>query len=139
MAEGARFELADPLRGLRFSRPARSAAPSPLRASISHVMPMSCIVACGLSNSVRLRLGCGFTLHCRHTCQIVLGISKPMDVMPIVSLKPMGVYIERDTDTTMTKLLLDACDMRSLPNEAGIGVATAWNRIRRISAPFKQA
>ena len=30
MAEGARFELADPLRGLRFSRPARSAAPSPL-------------------------------------------------------------------------------------------------------------
>jgi hypothetical protein len=31
MAEGARFELADPLRGLRFSRPARSAAPSPLR------------------------------------------------------------------------------------------------------------
>jgi hypothetical protein len=32
MAEGARFELADPLRGLRFSRPARSAAPSPLHA-----------------------------------------------------------------------------------------------------------
>ncbi len=31
MAEGARFELADPLRGLRFSRPARSAAPSPLQ------------------------------------------------------------------------------------------------------------
>ena len=30
MAEGARFELADPLRGLRFSRPARSATPSPL-------------------------------------------------------------------------------------------------------------
>ncbi|BFU93439.1 MAG: hypothetical protein NTNFB02_01610 [Nitrospira sp.] len=30
VAEGARFELADPLRGLRFSRPARSAAPSPL-------------------------------------------------------------------------------------------------------------
>ena len=30
LAEGARFELADPLRGLRFSRPARSAAPSPL-------------------------------------------------------------------------------------------------------------
>ena len=34
MAEGARFELADPLRGLRFSRPARSAAPSPLRQPI---------------------------------------------------------------------------------------------------------
>ena len=32
MAEGARFELADPLRGLQFSRLARSAAPSPLRA-----------------------------------------------------------------------------------------------------------
>jgi len=31
MAEGARFELADPVKGLRFSRPARSAAPSPLR------------------------------------------------------------------------------------------------------------
>ena len=31
MAEGARFELADPLRGLQFSRLARSAAPSPLR------------------------------------------------------------------------------------------------------------
>jgi hypothetical protein len=30
MAEGARFELADPLRGLQFSRLARSAAPSPL-------------------------------------------------------------------------------------------------------------
>ena len=35
MAEGARFELAVPLRGLRFSRPARSAAPSPLRAFFS--------------------------------------------------------------------------------------------------------
>jgi hypothetical protein len=32
LAEGARFELADPLRGLQFSRLARSAAPSPLRA-----------------------------------------------------------------------------------------------------------
>ncbi len=31
LAEGARFELADPLRGLQFSRLARSAAPSPLR------------------------------------------------------------------------------------------------------------
>lgn len=31
MAEGARFELAVPFRRLRFSRPARSAAPSPLR------------------------------------------------------------------------------------------------------------
>ena len=31
MAEGARFELADGLPHLRFSRPARSAAPSPLR------------------------------------------------------------------------------------------------------------
>jgi hypothetical protein len=31
MAEGARFELADPLRGLQFSRLARSATPSPLR------------------------------------------------------------------------------------------------------------
>jgi hypothetical protein len=30
MAEGARFELADGLSHLRFSRPARSAAPSPL-------------------------------------------------------------------------------------------------------------
>ena len=30
LAEGARFELADPLRGLQFSRLARSAAPSPL-------------------------------------------------------------------------------------------------------------
>ena len=35
MAEGARFELADPLRGLQFSRLARSAAPSPLRAEES--------------------------------------------------------------------------------------------------------
>src|SRR5215510_6886936 len=32
MAEGARFELADGLPHLRFSRPARSATPSPLRA-----------------------------------------------------------------------------------------------------------
>ena len=31
MAEGARFELADELPHLRFSRPARSTAPSPLR------------------------------------------------------------------------------------------------------------
>jgi hypothetical protein len=35
LAEGARFELADPLRGLQFSRLARSAAPSPLRAEES--------------------------------------------------------------------------------------------------------
>ena len=34
LAEGARFELADPLRGLRFSRPARSAAPSPLQTEL---------------------------------------------------------------------------------------------------------
>jgi hypothetical protein len=34
LAEGARFELADPLRGLQFSRLARSAAPSPL-----HIKP----------------------------------------------------------------------------------------------------
>ena len=35
MAEGARFELADPLRGLQFSRLARSAAPSPLRIELA--------------------------------------------------------------------------------------------------------
>ena len=35
MAEGARFELADPLRGLQFSRLARSAAPSPLHSILS--------------------------------------------------------------------------------------------------------
>jgi integrase len=35
MAEGARFELADPLRGLQFSRLARSATPSPLRSVIN--------------------------------------------------------------------------------------------------------
>ena len=34
MAEGARFELADPLRGLQFSRLARSAAPSPLHTEL---------------------------------------------------------------------------------------------------------
>ena len=39
LAEGARFELADPLRGLQFSRLARSAAPSPLRAK-NHRMSM---------------------------------------------------------------------------------------------------
>jgi integrase len=39
MAEGARFELAVPLRGLRFSRPARSAAPSPLRTVILLIIP----------------------------------------------------------------------------------------------------
>ena len=46
-----------------------------------------------------------------------------MDVMPMVSQKQMGVYIEREADTTMTKLLLDVCDVRSLPYEAGVGVA----------------
>ncbi len=35
MAEGARFELADELPHLRFSRPARSAAPSPLQAKLA--------------------------------------------------------------------------------------------------------
>ena len=34
LAEGARFELADPLRGLQFSRLARSAAPSPLHTTL---------------------------------------------------------------------------------------------------------
>ncbi len=34
MAEGARFELADGLPHLRFSRPARSAAPSPLQTDL---------------------------------------------------------------------------------------------------------
>jgi hypothetical protein len=35
MAEGARFELADPLRGLQFSRLARSATPSPLHTMLA--------------------------------------------------------------------------------------------------------
>gem|GEM_PF-6641107 len=35
LAEGARFELADPLRGLQFSRLARSAAPSPLHTMLA--------------------------------------------------------------------------------------------------------
>ena len=39
MAEGARFELAVPFRRLRFSRPARSAAPSPLRTLILLIIP----------------------------------------------------------------------------------------------------
>ena len=42
MAEGARFELADPLRGLQFSRLARSATPSPLQ--IEHVRPGALIL-----------------------------------------------------------------------------------------------
>jgi hypothetical protein len=47
MAEGARFELADPLRGLQFSRLARSAAPSPLH--IALVQPgMLCIISYSL-------------------------------------------------------------------------------------------
>ena len=41
MAEGARFELADPLRGLQFSRLARSAAPSPLRPIYKWLMQFS--------------------------------------------------------------------------------------------------
>ena len=43
VAEGARFELAVPLRGLRFSRPARSAAPSPLRIPASGLQSSSFI------------------------------------------------------------------------------------------------
>src|SRR5205085_11326483 len=53
LAEGARFELADPLRGLQFSRLARSAAPSPLRANLScsyAVAPF--IIISGVVNSV---------------------------------------------------------------------------------------
>ena len=34
MAEGARFELADELPHLRFSRPVRSAAPAPLQTAL---------------------------------------------------------------------------------------------------------
>jgi hypothetical protein len=41
MAEGARFELADELPHLRFSRPARSAAPSPLRPYVSSSYEMA--------------------------------------------------------------------------------------------------
>ncbi len=37
LAEGARFELADRLPHLRFSRPARSATPSPLHIRPGHV------------------------------------------------------------------------------------------------------
>ena len=42
LAEGARFELADPLRGLQFSRLARSAAPSPLQTEL--VQPGALII-----------------------------------------------------------------------------------------------
>ena len=58
MAEGARFERADPLRGRQFSRLARSAAPSPLRAlfikqlgHVSHLLFFPCRDQCrGISH-----------------------------------------------------------------------------------------
>jgi hypothetical protein len=55
VAEGARFELADPLRGLRFSRPARSAAPSPLQLSFitwNHRLVVVAASECSLSEWV---------------------------------------------------------------------------------------
>lgn len=41
LAEGARFELADPLRGLQFSRLAHSAALPPLHADLLHATRLS--------------------------------------------------------------------------------------------------
>jgi len=48
-----------------------------------------------------------------------------MNMVSMVSLKQMGVYIECDADTTMTKLLLDVFNVGSLLNkETRIGMAT---------------
>ena len=72
LAEGARFELADPLRGLQFSRLARSATPSPLQA-------LSINKLCDISNSLFLK--------CRDICRGIphesfdrLGLPRRRDV-----------------------------------------------------------
>ena len=77
MAEGARFELAVPLRGLRFSRPARSATPSPLRIpasglqSSSFIKPSLIIEAPCLSRACRVeRCGGGACICDRRLCRL---------------------------------------------------------------------
>ncbi len=48
LAEGARFELADPLRGLQFSRLARSATPSPLHTMLDPTLGLPIILGAGI-------------------------------------------------------------------------------------------
>jgi hypothetical protein len=48
MAEGARFELAVPLRGLRFSRPVRSATPAPLQTKLARPGDNQIVLADGI-------------------------------------------------------------------------------------------
>jgi hypothetical protein len=72
----------------------------------------------------RLRLGCGFRLTACQPGYVFLWVIKPLDLVPMVSLEEMRIDIERDTDTTMTKLLLDVFDVGTLLNEeTGVGVA----------------
>ena len=46
-------------------------------------------------------------------------------MVPMVSLEEMRIDVQRDADTTMTKLLLDVFDVGILLNEeTGVGVPT---------------
>ncbi len=60
-----------------------------------------------LRSAVRLRLGCGFRRRRRRTVQIRLWVIEPVDLVPMVILEQVRINVQRDADTTMTKLLLN--------------------------------
>ena len=104
MAEGARFELADPLRGLRFSRPARSAAPSPLHGLI-HTQ-CQCLVSPGQVSPV-LEVAPGLRIHAHRLltqpCPLVGHQAGGHDADGLLG-EEMRIDVQRDADTTMTKV-----------------------------------
>src|SRR5262245_16694059 len=95
MAEGARFELADPLRGLQFSRLARSATPSPLQTfifqSLTRLSRFSLPSVVGYAASYR---------PSRHSTSSLAGPAKPLDGMIRFSIR-----VGKDKFTALGKLI----------------------------------
>ena len=65
---------------------------------------------------VRLRLGCVLGGFFSPVLCFRLRVIELMDVISMIPVEEVGVYIERDTNATVSELLLDVFGIRSLLN-----------------------
>ncbi len=72
---------------------------------------------------LRLRLGCVFGLFLPYVLHSLLWVIELVDVVSMVPVEEVGVYIERNANATVPKLLLDIFGIRPLlDQETGEGV-----------------
>jgi hypothetical protein len=101
MAEGARFELADELPHLRFSRPARSAAPSPLQTALRVGRRLIIVLSYN-----RRRINTSSILILArpgdYASHLAMESSDKIPLMSMVFLEELRVYIQPAFDATVT-------------------------------------